>query len=88
MERVEASGGKDALQIQMDWSRAQGMEACWALRTNDVHDMYPMGSRRWTYGLAPFKARRAIGREVVLTKPARVLMQNPQGKRVKSLKLT
>ena len=40
----------------MDFSRENQMEAVWALRTNDCHDSYPIGSRRWTYGLAPFKA--------------------------------
>jgi hypothetical protein len=31
------------------------MEGFWSLRMNDAHDSYPMGMRRWTYGLAPFK---------------------------------
>ncbi len=47
--------GRDSLQIQVDFSHQNGMEAFWSLRMNDVHDSYPMGSRRWTYGLAPFK---------------------------------
>ncbi len=54
LELVEKYG-KDPLQIQLDFSRENGMEAVWALRMNDAHDAYPMGSRRWTYGLAPFK---------------------------------
>ena len=53
-ELVDRSG-RDTLQVQLDFSRENGMEAVWALRMNDVHDAYPMGSRRWTYGLAPFK---------------------------------
>lgn len=55
LELVEKYG-RDALQVQLDFSRENGMEAVWALRMNDAHDAYPMGSRRWTYGLAPFKA--------------------------------
>ena len=47
--------GRDTLQIQLDFSHEHGMEAVWALRMNDVHDAFPPGSRRWTYGLAPFK---------------------------------
>ena len=47
--------GRDSLQIQTDFSHENNMEAFWSLRMNDVHDAYPMGSRRWTYGLAPFK---------------------------------
>ncbi len=48
--------GKDPLEVQLDFSRENAMEAVWALRMNDAHDAYPMGSRRWTYGLASFKA--------------------------------
>ena len=47
--------GRDSLQIQVDFSHENNMEAFWSLRMNDGHDSYPMGSRRWTYGLAPFK---------------------------------
>ena len=47
--------GRDALQIQLDFSREHGMEAAWSLRMNDVHDAFPMGSRRYNYGLAKFK---------------------------------
>ena len=47
--------GRDSLQVQVDFSHENGMEAFWSLRMNDVHDSFPMGSRRWTYGLAPFK---------------------------------
>ena len=47
--------GRDTLQVQLEFSREHGMEAVWALRMNDAHDAFPMGSRRWTYGLAPFK---------------------------------
>ena len=47
--------GRDALQIQLDFSREHGMEAAWCLRMNDVHDAFPMGSRRYNYGLAKFK---------------------------------
>ena len=54
LELVE-NYGRDALQVQLDFSREHGMEAVWALRMNDCHDAYPPGSRRWTYGLAPFK---------------------------------
>ena len=54
LELVEKYG-RDTLQIQLDFSHEHGMEAVWALRMNDVHDAFPPGSRRWTYGLAPFK---------------------------------
>ena len=54
LELVE-NYGRDALQVQLDFSREHGMEAAWALRMNDCHDAFPPGSRRWTYGLAPFK---------------------------------
>ena len=54
LELVEKYG-RDALQIQLDFSREHGMEAAWCLRMNDVHDSFPMGSRRYTYGLAKFK---------------------------------
>ena len=54
LELVEKYG-RDTLQIQLDFSHEHGMEAAWALRMNDVHDAFPPGSRRWTYGLAPFK---------------------------------
>ena len=47
--------GRDSLQIQTDFCHENNMEAFWSLRMNDVHDAYPMGTRRWTYGLAPFK---------------------------------
>jgi hypothetical protein len=54
LELVEKYG-RDTLQIQLDFSHEHGMEAVWALRMNDVHDAHAPGSRRWTYGLAPFK---------------------------------
>ena len=54
LELVEKYG-RDTLQVQLDFSHEHGMEAVWALRMNDVHDAHPPGSRRWTYGLAPFK---------------------------------
>ena len=54
LELVEQYG-RDALQVQLDFSREHGMEAAWCLRMNDVHDSFPMGSRRYTYGLAKFK---------------------------------
>ncbi len=54
LELVEKYG-RDTLQIQLDFSHEHGMEAVWALRMNDVHDSHAPGSRRWTYGLAPFK---------------------------------
>ena len=54
LELVEKYG-RDALQVQLDFSHENGMEAAWALRMNDVHDSYPPGSRRWNYGLAKFK---------------------------------
>ena len=47
--------GRDSLQIQTDFCHEQGMEAFWSLRMNDGHDAHPPGTRRWTYGLAPFK---------------------------------
>ena len=47
--------GRDSLQIQTDFCRRNNMEAFWSLRMNDCHDAHPMGTRRWTYGLAPFK---------------------------------
>ncbi len=47
--------GRDSLQVQLDFSREHGMEAAWCLRMNDVHDSFPMGSRRYNYGQAPFK---------------------------------
>ncbi len=40
--------GKDNLQIQIDFCRKNGFEIFWSLRMNDVHDSYPIGSRRWT----------------------------------------
>ena len=58
--------GRDTLQVQLDFSRENGMEAVWALRMNDVHDAFPMGSRRWHYGLARFKVEHPecmIGKE-------------------------
>ena len=54
LELVEKYG-RDALQIQLDFSREHGMEAAWCLRMNDIHDSFPMGSRRYTYGLSKFK---------------------------------
>ena len=54
LELVERYG-RDPLQIQLDFSREHGMEAAWCLRMNDVHDAFPMGSRRYTYGLARIK---------------------------------
>ncbi len=54
LELVEKYG-RDALEIQLDFSHEHGMEAVWCLRMNDVHDSHPMGSRRWNYGLAKFK---------------------------------
>jgi hypothetical protein len=54
LELVEKYG-RDTLEIQLDFSHEHGMEAAWCLRMNDVHDAFPPGSRRWTYGLAPFK---------------------------------
>ena len=54
LELVEKYG-RDALQIQLDFSHEHGMEAAWALRMNDIHDSYPPASRRWDYGLAKFK---------------------------------
>ena len=47
--------GRDSLGIQVNFCRRNGLEIFWSLRMNDRHDAYPMGSRRWTYGLAPFK---------------------------------
>ena len=47
--------GRDSLQVQLDFSHEHGLEAAWCLRMNDPHDSFPMGSRRWTYGLAKFK---------------------------------
>ncbi len=47
--------GRDGLGIQVDFCRQHDLEIFWSLRMNDRHDSYPMGSRRWTYGLAPFK---------------------------------
>jgi len=47
--------GQDGLGIQVDFCRQNDLEIFWSLRMNDRHDAYPMGSRRWTYGLAPFK---------------------------------
>ncbi len=47
--------GQDGLGIQVDFCRQNDLEIFWSLRMNDRHDSYPMGSRRWTYGLAPFK---------------------------------
>ncbi len=47
--------GRDTLEVQLDFSRENSMEAVWALRMNDTHDAYPMGTRRWNYGLAAFK---------------------------------
>jgi len=41
--------------VQVDFCRQHGLEVFWSLRMNDRHDSYPLGSRRWTYGLAPFK---------------------------------
>ena len=54
LELVEKYG-RDTLEIQLDFSHEHGMEAAWCLRMNDIHDAFPPGSRRWTYGLAPFK---------------------------------
>ena len=54
LELVERYG-RDSLQIQTDFSHDNNMEAFWSLRMNDCHDAHPMGTRRWTYGLAPFK---------------------------------
>ena len=54
LELVEKYG-RDTQKIQVDFSRKHGMEAAWCLRMNDVHDAFPPGSRRWTYGIAPFK---------------------------------
>ena len=47
--------GRDPLEIQLDFSSEHGMEAAWCLRMNDIHDSFPMGSRRYNYGLAKFK---------------------------------
>ena len=47
--------GRDPLEIQLDFSRKHGMEAAWCIRMNDFHDSFPMGSRRYNYGLAKFK---------------------------------
>ena len=47
--------GRDSLQVQLDFSREHGMEAGWDLRMNDPHDSFPMGTRRYNYGLAKFK---------------------------------
>ena len=47
--------GRDTLNVQLDFSHEHGMEAAWCLSMNDVHDRFPQGTRRWTYGLAPFK---------------------------------
>ena len=58
--------GRDALEIQLDFSREHGMEAAWALRMNDVHDAFPMGTRRYNYGIAKFKRENPgymMGRE-------------------------
>ena len=46
---------RDGLGIQVDFCRQNDLEIFWSLRMNDRHHSYPMGSRRWTYGLAPFK---------------------------------
>ena len=46
---------RDSLQIQTDFCHEHDMEAFWSLRMNDAHDSHPPGTRRWTYGLAPFK---------------------------------
>jgi hypothetical protein len=54
LELVEKYG-RDSLQVQLDFSREHGMEAAWSLRMNDAHDAFPMGSRRYNYGLAKFK---------------------------------
>ena len=54
LELVEKYG-RDSLQVQLDFSHEHGLEAAWCLRMNDPHDSFPMGSRRWTYGLAKFK---------------------------------
>ncbi len=54
LELVEKYG-RDALEIQRDFSREHGMEAAWCLRMNDVHDSFPTGSRRYNYGVAKFK---------------------------------
>ena len=40
LELVE-NYGRDALQVQLDFSREHGMEAVWALRMNDCHDAFP-----------------------------------------------
>jgi hypothetical protein len=47
--------GRDPLEIQLDFSREHGMEAAWCIRMSDIHDSFPMGSRRYNYGLAKFK---------------------------------
>ena len=47
--------GRDSLQIQTDFCHENDMESFWSLRMNDGHDSHPMGSARWTYGLAPIK---------------------------------
>ncbi len=65
LELVEKYG-RDPLEIQLDFSREHGMEAAWGLRMNDVHDAFPMGSRRYNYGLAKFKRENPeymMGRE-------------------------
>ncbi len=47
--------GVDTLGVQIEFCRQNGLEIFWSLRMNDRHDSYPAGSRRWTYGLSPFK---------------------------------
>ena len=46
---------RDSLNIQVDFAHERGIESFWSLRMNDVHDSTPEGTRRFTYGLAPFK---------------------------------
>ena len=47
--------GRDTLGVQVDFCHENGLEIFWCLRMNDGHDAYPAGTRRWTYGLDPFK---------------------------------
>jgi len=47
--------GVDTLGAQVEFCRQHGLEIFWSLRMNDRHDSHPAGTRRWTYGLSPFK---------------------------------
>lgn len=54
LELVE-SGGRDNLQIQVDFCHQNGLEAFWSLRMNDTHDAFPEGIRTNFHPPAPFK---------------------------------